>query len=254
MIYQQQVRYIQLPARLFVVDFIAQSQTWQKQGNCLLIFIDMNEHILKGRLAKYMLKMGLVEATHQVWGTEEPHTYFQGTEPIDGVWHSHNLDVTSTLQLSFHEGVGDHRSVIVDITTASAIGKHELRVVHPSARRLSSGNVRARSKYTTHLEKQMDTHRFVERLRNCEEQAELYPAPPEVQNQMQCIDSQIVEMQRGSERICRKIFTGSIPFSEPVRTIYVRGRAYQELAKGSDRPIQKSNVVHDALKAGIPKH
>lgn len=58
--------------------------------------------------AKYMLKMRLMEATHQVWGTKEPHTYFHGTELIDGVWHSHNLDVTSTLQVSFHEGVGDH--------------------------------------------------------------------------------------------------------------------------------------------------
>jgi hypothetical protein len=80
--YQQQVQYIQhhdldlLPACLFVVDFVAQLQTWQKLGDRLLIFIDMNKHILKGHLARYVLKMGLAEATHQVWGTEEPHTYF----------------------------------------------------------------------------------------------------------------------------------------------------------------------------------
>ncbi len=234
------------------MDFIAQLQTWQKQGDRLLIFIDMNEHILKGHSAWYMLKMGLAEATHQVWGTEEPRTYFQGTEPIDGVWHSYNQDVTSTLQLSFHEGVGDHRSVIVDITTALAIGKQEFRVVHLNARRLSSGNEQTGSKYINHLENQMDTHRLVERLPSCDEQAELYPAPPEVQNRMQRIDSQVVEMQRGSERQCLKIFMGLIPFSKPVRTIYVRRRAYQELAKGSDWPVQKSNVVRNALKAGIP--
>jgi hypothetical protein len=128
-IYQQQVQYIQhhnldlLPACLFVVNFIAQLQTWQKQGNHLLIFINMNEHILKGHLAWYMLKMGLAEATHQVWETKEPRMYFGGMEPIDRVWHSHNLDITLTLQLSFHEGVRDHQSVIVDITTALAIGK-----------------------------------------------------------------------------------------------------------------------------------
>ncbi len=105
----------------------------------------MNEHILKDHLARYMLKMGLAEATHQVWGTEEPRTYFRGMEPIEGVWDSHNLDVTSMLQLSFHEGVGDHQSVIVDITTALAIGKQDFRVVHPSVRCLSSGNERAQS-------------------------------------------------------------------------------------------------------------
>jgi hypothetical protein len=157
-----------------------------------------------------------------------------------------------TLQLSFHEGVGDHRSVIVDITTALAIGKQEFRVVHPNARRLSSGNERAGSKDINHLENQMDTHQLVKHLWSCEEQAELYPAPLEVQNRMQRINSQVVEMQRGSERQCQKIFMGLIHFSKPVRTIYVRRRAYQELAKGSNRPVQKSNVVRNALKAGIP--
>ena len=124
-IFQQHLRYIQntglshSPSRLFVIDFIAQLQTWQRQGDRLLIFIDMNEHILRGHLAKYMSKMGLTEATHSRWGTDnEPHTYFRGTEPIDGVWHSPSLDVVATLQLSFHEGVGDHRTALVDITTS----------------------------------------------------------------------------------------------------------------------------------------
>jgi hypothetical protein len=94
-IYQQQLRFIQnngldlSPARLFVVDFIAQLQTWQRQGNRLLIFIDMNELILRGHPAKYMLKIGLTEVTHHGWGNEEPHMYFKGTELIDSMWRSH---------------------------------------------------------------------------------------------------------------------------------------------------------------------
>ena len=84
-IFQQQVRYIQnhdlphLPSCLFIIDFVAQLQAWQRQGGRLLIFINMNEHILRGHhLAKYMLKMGLMEATHTRWGTtNKPHTYFE---------------------------------------------------------------------------------------------------------------------------------------------------------------------------------
>ena len=59
-IFQQQVRYIQnndlshTPSWLFVIDFVAQLQVWQRQGDRLLIFIDMNEHILQGQLSKYM--------------------------------------------------------------------------------------------------------------------------------------------------------------------------------------------------------
>jgi hypothetical protein len=76
-IFQQQlVRYIQnaglshSPSHLFVIDFVAQLQAWQGQCDQLLIFIDMNEHILRGYLVKNMLKMGLTEASHSRWGTD----------------------------------------------------------------------------------------------------------------------------------------------------------------------------------------
>ena len=258
-IFQQQVRYIQnhdlphSPSRLFIIDFVAQLQAWQRQGNRLLIFIDMNEHILRGHLAKYMLKMGLMEATHTRWGTtNEPHTYFQGTEPIDGVWHSQSLEVVFTMQLSFHEGVGDHRTALVDVTTSSAIGKQEFKVVHPAARRLCSGNTRARDKYLSYLEHQMATHRMPERLQECEREVTSYPVTDTIRERMQRLDTQLVEIQRGSEKQCRQIYRGTIPFSEPVRTICIRKRAYQELARGCGRPLQRSNVVRDAIRAGIP--
>jgi hypothetical protein len=167
-IYQQQLRYIQnnglnlSPSHLFVVDLIAQLQKWQRQGDRLLIFIDMNEDLLQGHLANYMLKMGLNKAMHSRWEESEPHTYFTGTKPIDGVWHTPNLEVISTVQLLFHEGVGDHRPVLIDITTGSAIGKQEFHVVHPHACRLSSRNVQARPKYLSYLETQMLSHRMPE--------------------------------------------------------------------------------------------
>jgi hypothetical protein len=62
---------------------------------------------------------------------------------------------------------------------------------------------------------------------------------------------QLVKMQCISEKQCRQIYRGMIPFSEPVCTIYVRKRAYQDLARGCSRPLQWSNVVRDAIKAGI---
>jgi hypothetical protein len=108
-----------------MTNFLAMLQVWRQQGDRLLIFIDMNKHILNGLLAKRMLRMGLEEAMDQHWGDIEPHTYVGGKEPIDAVFHTPDLEVTSTLQLSFHEGIGDHRTVLVDISTWSAIGKQD---------------------------------------------------------------------------------------------------------------------------------
>ena len=130
-IYQQQLRHIQThglntsPSLLFLTDFLAQLQVWQRQGDRLLIFMDMSEHVLRGTVARHLLSIGLIEATHQYWGNEELHTFIGGVELIDGVWHTANLEVSAVVQLSFHEGLGDHHTVLVDITTHSAIRKHD---------------------------------------------------------------------------------------------------------------------------------
>jgi hypothetical protein len=200
-IHQQKLRYIQTrgldstPLRLFTVDFVAQLQVWQHQGDRLLLFMDMNEHILTGHVARQLLAMGLRKATHSQWGEMEPHKYVRGLEPINAVWHSQDLEVVSTLQLSFHEGVGDHCLVLVDITMKSAIGKQEFKVVHPHGRGLSSQNDCARTKYLRHLERQMHTHRMVECLSACEQRISTYPAPADAIWDMQTLDTQMVEMQ-----------------------------------------------------------
>ncbi len=225
-IYQQQLRYIQnhgldsTPLRFFTIDFVAQVQVWQCQGDRLLVFMDMNEHILIGGVAHRLLTMGLCKATHSQWGETEPHTYIRGLEPINVVWYSQDLEVVSTLQLSFHEGVGYHCSVLVDITAQSAIGKQKFKVVHPHGRCLSSQNNCARTRYLRHLETQMRTHRMVKRLSTCEQRIFTNPAPADAIKDMQTLDMQMAEMQRGSKRQCRIIYSTEMPFSKPVCTVH----------------------------------
>ena len=146
------------PSRLFLTDFLAQLQVWQRQGDRLLIFMDMNEHVLCGTVAHHLLSLGLIEATHQNWGNEEPHTFIGGVEPIDGVRHTPNLEVSTVVQLLFHKGLGDHRTVLVDITMHSAFGKHDFKAVRPDACRLNSTNTRVCSRYISYLEGQMSIH------------------------------------------------------------------------------------------------
>jgi hypothetical protein len=78
---------------MFMIDFLATLQVWHQQGDRLLIFMDMNKHILNGPLAQRMVRMGLEEATHKHWGGIKPHTYVGGKEPIDAVFCSLDLDV-----------------------------------------------------------------------------------------------------------------------------------------------------------------
>ncbi len=56
----------------------------------------------------------------------------QSSKPINAIWFLPELTITSTMQLSFHEGVGDHRTVLVNISAKSAIGKQEFLHGTPS--------------------------------------------------------------------------------------------------------------------------
>ncbi len=116
-IYHQQLWFIQnhglptTPTRLFTTDFVGQLQVWQCQEDRLLIFMDMNKHVLCSPVVCCLSRMGLIESTHS-WGDEEPHTYIGGAEPINWSCNCHST-----------RGVRDHHTVLVDITTHSAIGR-----------------------------------------------------------------------------------------------------------------------------------
>ena len=116
---------------------------------------NMNEHIITGYLAKAFHHLGLLEATHLTWRGSKPQTFVFGKgQPIDGLYHSPELEITSVMQLPFLEGVGDHRTTQSDVTTRSVIGKLERRVELPQARKLANGNeksVKEYIKYTTQL-------------------------------------------------------------------------------------------------------
>jgi hypothetical protein len=138
-----------------------------------------------------------------------------------------NREVYAVL-LSFHKGVGDHCTVLVDIMTHSAIGHQEFKVVHPKAKRLISSNHKARSRYTQYLEGQMSTHRMMEHIAVCKTSITTYPTSCNDRQKMQWLDMQMDEMQRGSKKQSHQIYSMDRPFSKPVQTYHLCCQAYQD--------------------------
>ncbi len=131
-IYQQHIRYMQIegitrtPRELFSSDFVNSILQWIKHGDRIVLFVDINKHILTGKLLTALEKLGLQEATHALWGELELRTYIHGDgAPIDGVFYTPDIKIMAIMQLLFHEGVGDHCMTILDISTRLAEGKHE---------------------------------------------------------------------------------------------------------------------------------
>ena len=79
----------------------------------------------------------MTEAVHgQVKGTA-PHTFFWGTNTIDGIWMTSDLEVLGASYLSFDSSVGDHRPVMVDISMGSLLGENLNKIVPVKAQQLS---------------------------------------------------------------------------------------------------------------------
>ena len=257
-VYQQHKRYAQIaglkedPQQLFISDFISQLTAWQKAGERLLIFADMNEHIINGKLAKQLFSLDLEEATHLFWTDEEPHTYIDGKIPIDGVYHSRELEIVSSLQLSFHEGVGDHRTVLVDITSRSLLGQDKFKILRPAARRLNSSDKTSTERYVKYVEKELERRNLHDKLCQVSFQLSLNNNDCTARRSLEHIDRQTIEIQTAGEKKCRKICAGPIAFSLPVSYWVHKKWAYQALARVADgRCKNVGNALRRARQAGI---
>jgi hypothetical protein len=203
-IYQQHARYMMHHGllgnsrELFQADILAIITRWIESGNRIILFMDMNEHILTGNLLRELLRLGLQEATHEHWEDLEPSTFVYGNGmPINGVYHTPDLTITGLMQLSFHEGVGDHRTVLVDISTESAIGKFERRVIPPKARCLVTKNDDSVKAYLRFVTKECQRQRIQRKLDNIPSNLQTKSASPMHCAQLENVGVQRSNIQRG---------------------------------------------------------
>ena len=258
--FQQYTRYIQIsgisnhtPRSLFHADFTGVLRRWIQDGERLLIFIDLNEHILDSRLARDLMELGLKEATHPHWPEGvEPRTYIRGRGPIDAVYFTPDLEIVATLQLSFHEGVGDHRTVLVDVSSRSMIGKDSFKIVRPTARRLTLANKKYVEKYIKVLERKIIEHKLCQRLNECARILADDPTNNDAREHLEIIDNEVTEYQRFAEKKCRKIYVQPLAFSLPVQYWVRRRWAYHGLLRlAQHRCSNPANIRRAARRAGI---
>ena len=128
--------------------------------------MDANEHIYKGKLGGMLTDrdgLSMIEAVSKSTGRRLGVTFFRGSKPIDGVWHTRGIQVATACVMPVGYGVGDHRLFILDILTASLVGTTPPRIVRPATRRLNSKVGTAAKKYIESLEANIKRHRLIER-------------------------------------------------------------------------------------------
>lgn len=247
------------PYQMFVSDLTNQLRCWRAAGERLCLFIDANEHIRSGNIARVLAEkhIDMHEASHRFWGVSGEHnTYILGSKPIDGIFATPDLDITGFLSLSFHEGVGDHRTTFTDISTPSMIGIYQPHIVRPTSRRLTTRNASSVRNYNSELWDRLRRHRIPERWNTLATAVASsgYQASPLHRDQAEQLHVETLEHRLGAEHNCRKILKPASAFSLPIKFWYDRIHAYQgliRLLQGEHPKMGRSRIYRFARNHDI---
>ena len=127
-----------------------------KAGNSLLIFSDANEYILNGPLCGMIYQEGLDfdEILHKHWPFGQMiNTFTNGSNPINRVYCTNDVEDENPLSLSFNESLGNHHSTLVEISTRSAIDKFQSNIICHTIWRLTVKQPSSVAPYNKSLKK-----------------------------------------------------------------------------------------------------
>ena len=92
-------------------------------------------------------RLNMQEVVGAFTGQQLEATFFCRTKPIDGIWATPDVVVTSARMMPAGYGVGDHRLFVVDFLTSSLAGVLPPRIVRAGARRLNANIDHAAANY-----------------------------------------------------------------------------------------------------------
>jgi len=103
--------------------------------------MDANENTYRGSIGKALTDvngLAMKEVVREYTNLDLGATYFQGSQPIDGIWATSDVIISNACVMPAGYGIGDHRMFIVDIVTSSIIGVDPPKIQQAKARCLNT--------------------------------------------------------------------------------------------------------------------
>lgn len=139
-------------------------------------------------------------------------TFFCGSKPIDAVWVSPDLVVTSVCVLPIGYGVGDHQMSVLDITNCTMVGADHPTIQRPPHQQLTTKSPQTVERYNYLLEQQLISYSCLECLHDIYQQPH-QPHNSDTQLRLCCLDNEVSDYMRHAKKNSRKIKNGTIPYS-----------------------------------------
>lgn len=226
--YRQHKSYLSLkhrisePKQALLDDLKIQLKEWRNTNIQIIVLMDANDQINNTLFTQYFDDMDMKEAILSLHPSQPAvATRTPGTNTIDGIWASRSIDITKAGYTPFHPTKAfDHRFAWIDVTRQSAFGHLMPPIKSYTTRRLKLQDPRITKRYTSVLRKHCIKHKLRERstkLRNkCRQNV---PLSATQAAELENIDELKIQGMVHAEKICRKLKTGKIPWSEHLQLL-----------------------------------
>ena len=244
-VYNQHSRYFRsigdhrCPRTIFVDHLGKQIALWKAAGEQVILFTDANSDVYRGILAKRLNEpdIRMRELCREILGKESPNSHFRGSTPLTGVFATSEIRGVNAFQSGHGGGIGDHRVFIVDVDMGSLIGEDFPKVVRLPGRKLQASRHKPRKAYIKSLRKNIKQHRLIEKY-----EALLlgHHSLSEVDKQKQIdkLDLIKTEFMTCAESSCRKIYSGTTPYSPTIAKWLARRRVFVWMLRHKERPLK----------------
>ena len=184
-----------------------------KQKEKLVILVDCNEDVRKGKLDSILRSIGLRSAIRQRHGEASiPPTQHRGSTPIDDIYLSHDIHIVKTGYLAFGDGPGDHRALYVDVSKKSLMGNSLQEIHRQQARRLVTSDQNTVLKFNTLFQKQLNRNHVLERMDALDKSCGL-TINQKQSEEYEKMDKLYVAAFHYANKRCRKLKTGDVAFA-----------------------------------------
>ena len=105
------------PRRQFHDNLIKLLTSWREAGNQIIVCLDTNQNIYANETGRSLTDkdgLDMVEVGDYRMGFPLGETFFRGTEQIDRVWATRDVQVANACVMPVGFGVGDPQLFVVD--------------------------------------------------------------------------------------------------------------------------------------------
>ena len=220
-VYSQQRSYFdarkdsRAPREIMLDELSSEIDKWQQEGENIILMIDANEHIDHENIKQSFAALGLHEAILQRHKQQQGYkpTYQRGSDPIDGIFASANLEIEAAGYLPFGEGASDHRGLWVKIKEDSMFGYSMEKITPPSARRLTLEDPRVVQRWIDIYKEFLTENYLPHRIYKLQKDIEAGKWNNELCKEYEAIRQLRREGIELADFKCRKLRMGEVPWS-----------------------------------------